>query len=160
MVMHILNPYIVLGVAISGNKVTITPDSTLGSGMLYRVTTTDVGAVEDAANNKFGQLSGDDYQFTIVDTVPPTITTYAPTQGAVDVPSSTQVVITFSEPVQAGTGSFVFDPPHGIDSVTYSESVVTITPTIGGLTSEQLYKVTAAAGVVKERWLGLGLDLG
>ena len=125
--------------------------------MQYTVTCAS-GVIKDSANNAFAGLTGITYQFTVPETIAPTITTYSPTQGATGVSASSNVVLTFSENVQAGTGNIVLTPATGsavtIDvtsgQVSISTTAVTINPTSALSTVGMQYTITMASGVIKD----------
>ena len=114
-------------------------------------------------NNKFAGLTASplSYQFAVPDIVPPTVLTYSPAQAATGQSKSANVVLTFSEWVQVGTGNIVLTPSGGnqpnvatlvavtSSEVTIVDNVVTINPTNdlqdqGGKT----YTVTLVSGVI------------
>ncbi|NBB26667.1 hypothetical protein GVM20_16170, partial [Porphyrobacter sp. SLTP] len=87
-------------IAISGATLTIDPTSALAQGTTYFVVI-NPGAIEDLAGNDFAGTST--YDFATVppaDTAAPTITTFSPTDGAVNVAVGSNVVVTFSEAIQ------------------------------------------------------------
>ena len=145
-------------VSFSSAVATVNPTSDLGiEGLTYTVTMGS-GVIKDAANVPFAGISGTTYVFT-VDTTAPTISTYSPGLGASSVASSANIVLTFSEPIQAGSGNIVLTPPSGsavnVDvtdtgQVSFSSAVATVNPTsdlsIEGLT----YTVTMGSGVIKD----------
>ena len=63
-------------------------------------------AFTDLAGNIFpGISSPTDWNFTIADNTPPTITQLSPANGAANVAASTNLVLTFNEGVKAGAGA-------------------------------------------------------
>jgi hypothetical protein len=82
----------------NGVEMTYSPSANLQAQTLYTVTIKQ--GVEDLAGNKMGS----DYSFAFTtgdtaDTVPPSIISVTPLDGAVNVPPSGEVVVTFSEPI-------------------------------------------------------------
>ncbi len=64
------------------------------------------GTFADLAGNPFTGLANPaDWNFTVLDDVKPTVTQLSPANGAADVFSTTNLVMTFSKPVRAGSGS-------------------------------------------------------
>jgi len=63
------------------------------------------------------------------DTTPPTVTTTSPSAGATDVPTTTVVTATFSEPVQQASISGALTAPGGAVSTTLSYNAATRTAT-------------------------------
>jgi len=158
----------------SGPNVTIVPTQDLmiaTYGMLYKVTV-GLGVITDLNNNPFSGLIGTSYQFTTtIDTTPPVIVSYLPVQNATGIPASTNIVITFDEPIQAGTGNIMFNPgeivtpgaayrletpstplsiPAGDSQVTYSGNTVTVNPTATLLEIGVTYSITLAVGVIRD----------
>jgi len=151
-------------VTFSGNKVTIDPDMDLvdTGNKLYYVEISNETLL-DAAGNHFGGLRNDTFGFTLRDTTVPYITAYNPVQYAAQISKSTDVIITFNEYVQAGSGSIVFTPAGGngallpvlinvsTSQVTFSQNVMTINPDTDMIdTGDRLYTVTMVTGVVKD----------
>merc|ERR1711964_520011 len=140
------------------NAVTVNLTSDLSTvGMQYTVTMAS-GVIKDASNNAFAGLSGTAYQFTVADTAAPTITAYSPTQGATGVSASANILLTFNENVQAGTGDVSIDTVPatstititvGGSEVTFSSNVMTINPP-SSLPSSATYTVALAAGSVTD----------
>jgi len=73
------------------------------------------GTVQDAAGNPFGGLAKfpADYQFILSDVTPPLISSLSPLHNSTDALKSTDIVLTFVENVQAGSGSVVITPSEG-----------------------------------------------
>jgi len=74
------------------------------------------------------------FSLTATDTVPPTVTAQSPAPNATKVPPTTTVTATFSEPVTAGTISFVLRGPNNTAvpaSVSYDATSRTVTLTPG-----------------------------
>jgi len=116
-------------------------------------------------------LSGSTYVFTVQDTVAPVITTYLPLHNAVDQLEGVDIVITFNEHVQAGTGNVVLTPVKGshtevsagspvlvdvtdTSQVTFSNTAgvgtMTVNPTSDLVTLGAQYTVTMASAVVDD----------
>jgi RHS repeat-associated protein len=79
----------------------------------------------------YGQVKGDVWTFTTKDTVAPTVDSYTPEDDATDVAVDTNLVIDFSENVQAGTGNIVIRRSSD-DSVVETISVTSGHVTISG----------------------------
>ena len=60
------------------------------------------GAIKDLAGNNFSGTTT--YDFTTVDTTSPTVITFNPADGSTTAPVGTNIVLTFSEPIQRGSG--------------------------------------------------------
>jgi hypothetical protein len=95
----------------------------------------------------------------VIDGVTPTVSTYSPTDGNTAVTVNQNLVLTFSENVQAGTagniviynsGGTVFETiPYNDPRITYSSSTVTIDPT-GTFTSSSDYYVQILATAITD----------
>ena len=122
----------------TGTTVTIDPTGGLSNGIAgveYTMTMAP-GVVKDIQNNNFQGFSTGVYAFKTADITPPAVTAYSPAQGAVAVAATTAVVLTFSEPVQAGTGMVSISSnggtqnmPVGGAQVAWDSARMTITPT-------------------------------
>ena len=130
------------------------------------------------ADNQVVQLS---LTMPVVDTTAPTVITngYSPTDNAQNVAKNTNLVLTFSEAVQAGTGNIVIKNtgnaadtrtiPVGDSQVSFGSAganlnrIVTINPT-NDLTAGASYAVNIANGVITDRaatpnnYAGIGND--
>ncbi|NBB26300.1 hypothetical protein GVM20_14300, partial [Porphyrobacter sp. SLTP] len=92
-------------IAISGSTLTIDPTNALVQGTTYFVVI-NPGAIEDLAGNDFAGTST--YDFATVpptDTAAPVATGFSPTDGAINVAVGSNVVVTFSEAIQRGSGT-------------------------------------------------------
>lgn len=102
----------------AGSAVTITLDAPLKAGVNYHIKV-DPTAITDAVGNAFAGIV-DDTALTFAtaapaDATPPTLTSSSPAAGATDVPVASAIVLTFDEPVQAGTGNITIS--NGSDDV-------------------------------------------
>lgn len=88
-------------VAIAQNRVTITP-STLATNMKYYVTV-DAGAIKDVANtpNNYGGISAKTvWSFQTFDTINPAVSALSPTNGDGAAGASSNLIMTFAEPIK------------------------------------------------------------
>ena len=91
------------------------------------------------------------------DTTAPTVRFVHPADGAPDLPTDRDLVITFSEPVRKGSGNIVIRPASGSDitiavtdnQVSVSGRSVTIDPT-ANLAANTKYHVRIAAGAIED----------
>ena len=127
----------------------------LSAGTL--ITGTNVIAVEvhqRAANNN--DLSFDLQLTGMGDTAPPTVSTYSPTDNATNVASTSNLVLTFNENIQKGTGNILVKEggviTQTIDvtspAVTVSGNTATINPSDFNLSAA--INIEIAAGVFKD----------
>ena len=126
-------------ISVAGEVVTIDTLSALSYDTAYYVQI-DAGAIQDPATNNFaGILDKTTWNFaTAPDVVPPVITNLNPADGSTNVDVDTNLVVTFSENIQKGTGLIsifrssddgligVVDVTSG--QVTISSNMVTINP--------------------------------
>jgi methionine-rich copper-binding protein CopC len=145
-------------VTINGNVVTIDPTSALLHSTGYHLGFNN--ALTDNAGNPFSYTHGQ-YNFTTVaapDTTPPTASTFSPADEATAVAIGANVVVTFSEAIQRGTGSIVLKKTDGTTVATYaqsstevsvSSSTLTINPA-SDLDYSSAYKLEFAAGSVQD----------
>ena len=112
------------------------------------------------AGNNYAGVS--DYNFTTraaPDTVAPTVATFSPTDEATGVAVGADIVVTFSEAVQRGTGNIVLKTSSGTVIATYdaasstnlsiSGSTLTINPT-ADFSYSTGYKVEFASGTIQD----------
>ncbi|MCK5028523.1 MAG: Ig-like domain-containing protein [Bacteroidales bacterium] len=120
------------------NTITINPSGLFGSEIDYYVLI-DAGAFVDGIGNGFGGIASTTYwTFTSDDIVKPTMISVNPTNGSFDVSVSTNLQITFSEPVFENIGNITIkDDDSGEDKevinvqgpyVSVLSNVVTIDP--------------------------------
>src|SRR4029077_3136018 len=96
-------------VSFAGSVLTINPTSDLAAGTHYYVTMAS-GVVQDLAGNAYAGLSAPtDFDFTTAppDTTPPTLSATTPADNSTNVAVGTNLVLTFSESVKAGSGNLV-----------------------------------------------------
>jgi len=145
-------------VTVSDAEVTINPVSDLPDDTQVYVVIPGT-AIKDGANNFFDGISDkDDWTFT-TDATAPTWTTLSP-DGSMEVSPATNLVITFDEDVQEGSGNVVIKDsgdsvfetiPFGVSDarVSISGAEVTIDPT-GPLALSTGYYVEIASGAIKD----------
>lgn len=91
-------------VSIGGAEVTIDPAADLDEKTSYYVVVSP-GAFEDLAGNPFAGISGAiAWNFTTGDFTPPSVASFSPADGGSQVALDSQLVITFNEGVQTGSG--------------------------------------------------------
>ena len=143
---------------VSGKILTINPAADLGNGTHYFVTL-DAGSIKDLAGNSYeGTLT---YDFTTADTIAPTVFSYSPFDDSTGVAIESDIILTFSEAIQKGSGTIVIHSGSatGTPIVTYdvatsgnlevSGNTLTINPT-ADLANSAHYFVTLDAGSIKD----------
>ncbi|MGF1569518.1 MAG: choice-of-anchor L domain-containing protein [Nodosilinea sp.] len=146
-------------VTVSGKTVTVNPTNDLSSSTAYYVEVAS-GAITDLSNNAFAGISGNTtFNFATADTIPPTISTLSPADNATEVAIGSNIVLTFSEMVQKGTGNITIF--NGADDsvfatiavtsgiVTVSGNTVTINPT-SDLVNGRAYYIQIAATAITD----------
>jgi len=95
-------------VSISGSTVTISRNTTLDYNAGYYVNI-DAGAFKDASNNNYAGISNaTTWNFTTeADVTAPTVSSLSPSDGATGVVTTANLIITFSETVQAISGGTI-----------------------------------------------------
>ena len=112
--------------------------------------TIESGAFKDASNNNYAGINDSTtWNFTTADTTAPTLTSLSPANNATNVLLETNLVMTFSENVQAGTGNITIkkssdnSPVQTISitnpAVNFSGNQVTINPPSDLLASTSYY---------------------
>jgi uncharacterized protein (DUF2141 family) len=79
---------------------TFTPSAPLAKGTLYTAT---ISGVESMTGGKMAAPFSFSFTTVAADTTPPTVVGYTPQNGATGVPVTTQLTITFSEPINTDT---------------------------------------------------------
>lgn len=147
--------------SISGNQLIVDPTGDLNNLTQYYVTLAP-GTIKDFAGNVFSGINS--YDFTTVaatDITPPSVTSFNPVDGQNGVSVSSNIIVTFSEAVQKGTGSIqirsgaangtIIETFEAASSsrITISGNQVIIDPTrdLAGATQ---YYITFEAGSVKD----------
>ena len=144
-------------VTFNGNIVTIHPAIVLSSNGIYNVTMAS-GVIKDAAGNPYaGILDATTLNFNTTSTVAPTLLSSSPADNSLNVAVSTDIVLTFSDAVIAGTGNITISNGAGdirtigvtdTNQVTFSGNTVTINPTVN-FTGGAGYNVQMLSGVIK-----------
>ena len=145
-------------VSISGNLLTLNPALDLRDGSDYSVEI-PVSIVKDMSGNDFPGLPGSGtFGFRVTDNQAPVVTRSVPANKAVQVTAGSNLVLTFSEPVQRGVGSIVLT--NGTDQVSIDidnprevsikTNVVTINPAVNLQTDGSTYSVQIGSGVITD----------
>nr|MDJ0713195.1 Ig-like domain-containing protein [Prochloraceae cyanobacterium] len=147
----------------TGDKVNIDPNVNLQPGTDYYITI-DPGAIEDLANNDYAGINNPTtLNFTTgatPDTVAPTLVSTTPADNATEVPINGNIVLTFSEPVNEGTGNItIFDATTNTpvatisvadpNQVNFNGDTVTIDPNVN-LQPGRDYYVTIDPGAIED----------
>lgn len=123
---------------LSGSTLTVDPTSVLP--VLTQVfLVVPSGAITDTSGNAYAGTST--YSFTTADDIAPAVSTFSPVSGATGVSTNTNVVVTFNENIQRGTGTITIRSGSAAgtilesldaatsDRITVSGSTLTIDPT-------------------------------
>lgn len=157
-------------VSFSGNTVKINPTADLNASTSYSIQYAS-GVFRDASGTATQAVSSaQTLAFTSVpDTTAPVLTTSAPLAAATAVAVGSNITLTFSEPVRAGTGTGTFTVTNGSDDVrtinasdttqlTITGNTVTLNPTADlrpGTGYSVLVAATALADVAGNAFAGL-----
>ena len=149
---------------VSGNTLTINPTVDLSNGTHYFVTLA-AGSIKDVAGNNYSGTTSYDFSTVAavpaVDTTPPTVSAYSPTDGSTGVGVGSDIVLTFSEAIMKGSGAielhigsatgalFASYDAATSTNLTVSGNTLTINPTVD-LSNGTHYFVTLAAGSIKD----------
>ncbi len=143
--------------SVSGTTLTINPTANLANGTHYFVTLA-AGSIKDLAGNNYAGTTTYDFTTVAADTTPPTVVTYSPAVGATGISTGSDIVISFSEAVQLGTGLIQVHSGSATGAVvatnttevlSVSGSSLTINPT-ANLANGTHYFVTLAAGSITD----------
>ena len=143
-------------ITVSGNTVTINPTLDLLPNSTYNVQLTS-GVITDLAGNNYAGISDTStLNFSTPDTLRPTVTAFSPADNATGVAEGSNIVLTFSETVQRGTGNIVISNgtdtriiPVGDAQITVNGTTVTINPTLD-LLPNSTYNVQLTSGVITD----------
>ncbi|MES2296970.1 MAG: Ig-like domain-containing protein, partial [Pseudomonadota bacterium] len=149
-------------VSIAGNVVTVNPAGDLAAGSAYYVNIGS-GVLKDASGNAFAGISGSGaFNFSTAasaDTTAPTLASSSPADNASAVAVNADLVLHFSESVQAGSGNILLYTSGGTlartiavtdsSQVSIAGSTVTINPA-SDLAGASAYYVNMAGGVFKD----------
>jgi Ca2+-binding RTX toxin-like protein/methionine-rich copper-binding protein CopC len=146
--------------AVSGGALTIDPTSNLAAGTQYFVVLPS-GVIRDAAGNAYAGTSTYDFTTGAADTTAPTVSTVSPADGATNVSASSNIILTFSEAVEKGTGTIEIRSGSATGPVvesfsaatssllTVSGSTLTIDPT-NNLAAGTQYFVVLPSGAIRD----------
>jgi len=145
-------------VTFNSNTVTINPTADLLVDGVYNVTM-NPGVIKDVAGNPYaGILNATTLNFNTTSTVAPTLLSSSPADDGLNVAVSSNIVLTFSDAVMAGTGNIVIRDAAGTitntisvtdtSQVTFSGNIVTINPT-NNLALNTGYNVQINGGVIR-----------
>ncbi len=138
-------------VTIAGAVVTINPSNNLAVSTTYTLTV-PAGAIVDASGNAGSLVTLSFTTAAVIDETAPTVSSSVPAADATDFNASSNIILTYDEPVQAGTGNITITPsggaaimiPVGDAQVSIVGAVVTINPT-NNLAVSTTYTLTIPA---------------
>ena len=143
----------------SGSMLTINPTTDLGFSTKYFVAFAS-GTIKDLAGNSYAGTTS--YNFTTAsapDTTPPTASIFSPTDEATAVMIGANIVVTFSESVQRGTGNIALKKADGTTLATYVQSSGEVTVSGNTLTINPASDLDNGTGYRVEFAAGSVLDL-
>jgi methionine-rich copper-binding protein CopC len=142
--------------SISGKTLTINPSSDFSTDTTYKIVF-DAGAIVDLNDNKY--IQSNDYQFTTIDTIPPTGVGFTPNDDATEIAIASDITITFSEAIKVGTGNITLKKSDGSVVETYdaasstnlstSDKTLTINPS-EDLDTDTTYEVVFDEGAITD----------
>ena len=133
---------------------TLTPTAALGNSKTYTIVVkSGASGVKDAAGNALAVDASSSFTtVALVDTTPPTVTSFSPAGGATNVATSTTVTVTFSEAMTASTITtstvLLMDGSTAVAaSVAYNATnrTATLTPT-AALGNSKTYTIVVKSG--------------
>ncbi len=145
-------------VSIAGAVVAINPTNDLAMSTTYTLTI-PAGAFMDAAGNKTAEITLSFSTAAALDTTAPSFdsSSSVPAADATDFPANSNIVLTYNEAVQVGTGEITLTP-SGEDTITiavtdaqvsFSGAVVTINPSADLMPSTE-YTLNIPAGAIQD----------
>lgn len=151
-------------VSFSGGTLTLNPSANLTGGTAYYINLAS-GVVKDLAGNPYAGITGSTaLNFstagaTTADTTAPTLIDSNPSDNATGVATVANLVLTFSESVQAGSGSIVVYNANGsvartifatdTTQVSFSGATVTVNPA-ANLAAGSGYYINMANGAIRD----------
>ena len=152
-------PISVAQVSVAVNVVTINPTTNLLAGTTY-VLTVPAGGFVDLAGNTSADYTLSFSTEVAGDRTVPTVLSTDPVNGAISVALDSDIVFTYSETVQAGTGNITITPTGGGATITIAvtdatqvsiaSAVVTIDPTADLVEPNTMYTVSIPAGAIRD----------
>ena len=143
------------GVTVSGATVTVNPDN-FSSGAAVNIEIA-AGTIRDMSDNNYvGITNGTDWNFSVTDVTAPLATTFSPADNATGVAVNANLVITFNENVQKGTGNILIKESGVIiqtinvisGNVTVSGATVTVNP--NDFSPGAAVNIEIAAGAIRD----------
>jgi len=117
----------------SGLGFSIDPTSALLEGTAYYITV-DAGAIQDIFGNNYAGFSNNTtWNFTTADTSNPIVSSFNPTDNSTNVPTGSNLVITFNEAIQKGSGLIRIRQSAGgviVETINVTSGLVTITGSV------------------------------
>ena len=145
-------------VTIAGAVVTINPTANLSEEGIGYTLTIPAGTFTDISGNSVAELT---LSFTTLDTTAPTLSSSMPAADATDFNASSNIVLTYNEPVQAGSGNITLTPTTPGSSaptltidvtgtqVSFFGATVTINPSTD-LAVNTKYTLSIPAGAIQD----------
>jgi methionine-rich copper-binding protein CopC len=143
-------------VTISNATVTINPTTNLNGNSSYNIQMAS-GVIKDLNNNPYAGISDTTtFNFTTADVSNPVLSSTTPVNNATNIALTSNIVMTFSEPVKAGTGNILIKTGTttvqtisvaDTARVTFSGTTMTIDPATD-LSDNTTYNIQMASGVV------------
>lgn len=146
--------------SISGNQLTLDPVTTLAGGTKYFITFA-AGTIRDLAGNAYAGTTTYDFTTAPGDTSAPLVSSTAPLDGAAGIAVDSNLVFTFNEAIQRGSGTIQLrrDSASGSlvesfdaatsSALTISGSSLTINPT-ADLATNRRYVLVIPSGAIRD----------
>jgi subtilisin-like proprotein convertase family protein/methionine-rich copper-binding protein CopC len=146
--------------SISGSLLTLDPLTTLAGGTRYFITFA-AGTIRDLAGNAYAGTSSHDFTTAPADTVAPVVSSTAPLDGAAGIAVDSNLVFTFNEAIQRGSGTLQLrrDSASGTlvesfdaatsSALTIAGSSLTINPT-ADLATDSRYVLVIPSGAIRD----------
>jgi methionine-rich copper-binding protein CopC len=109
-------------ITIAGSTVTINPSANLAPNTIYYVLIASTAVVDTSGGNAFAGISSSSTWSFSTGTTPPLVPTLSPKDNAFGVALNANLVLTFSETIQKGTGNITI---HRVDGTVFETINVT-----------------------------------
>jgi methionine-rich copper-binding protein CopC len=135
-------------VTVSGNTATINPaDFNFGAAVNIEIA---AGAFKDLTNNNYaGITNATTWNFLVInpDVTPPAVSTYSPADNATGVSNTANLVLTFNENIQIGTGNILVKEGAVItQTIDVTSAAVTVSGTTATINSTD-FTISAAVNI-------------
>jgi methionine-rich copper-binding protein CopC len=133
-------------ITIAGSTLTIDPSVNLAANSIYYVRITSGAVVDTSGGNAFAGITSPSVWSFSTGSSPPLVPTFSPKDNAFGVALNANLVATFSETIQKGTGNITIHRADGTVFETLNVTSSTVTLSGGKVTINPVNNLVAGAG--------------